>query len=272
MVSQTEEKRGRADILYTAQIFSTKDYDMFSPYVGQPKQRAELNANNISKTMIRDGKNMEPIVINDNFEILDGNTRFYVAKKYNLNLVFRMRRDDIVSDEEYAKEINISQKKMSQLELLEMFSNLNKKEYVRLYSFMKTIDRRVTLAMLTKIEPKLTSKKIKNGDIQPVNYISLGRKVRTVMSIHEAFGNKQASLSALFGEVGAVMNITREGKTIMSPKRLISKIKKYVDAIYKTMGVNKITDRPNMRRFFETAYNYNEKKTHVDIYRQYDVE
>ncbi len=267
MIIEEENARGRAEVYNTQTIYITSDYDMFIPFKAQPKLRAE-NMKNIKDSIIRTKGNVVPIDVNKSFEVINGNTRLLTCKTYKLPVKFVIREDENISDAEYMKEVNIAQKQMTQRELVESLANMDGAKYVKykdLNKFMKTIDKRYTLAMLAKFESKITGYTLKDGTFDNVDYARLKRRTTTVIRVHNSFGNLHTSLSALCNVMGILMNIG-----LTNPARLIHKIEVHGDLIFKRMKVNKITDIPNMKRFLQTAYNYKEKAINkVDIFNTF---
>ena len=270
MVVQEEEvTRGRAEVYNTQTIYITSDYEMFSPFKAQPKLRAEKNMKNIKDSIIRTKGNIVPIEVNRDFEVVNGNTRLLTCKTYKLPIKFVVRSDEEISDAEFMKEVNIAQKQMTQRELVESLANIDGPKYVKykdLDRFMKSIDKRYTLAMLAKFESKISGYTLKDGTFDNVDYARLKRRTTIVIRVHNSFGNLQTSLSALCNVMGILMNIG-----LTNPGRLIHKIDVHGDLIFRRMKINKITDIPNMKRFLQTAYNYKEKAINkVDIFNTFE--
>jgi len=266
------QPRGKAEVVKTATVYRTMDHNMFVPFRGQPVDRAEKNYKVLESSIVAHQGNIDPIIVNSNFEVIDGNTRLYALKKNNLPVLFEMRADNEngISDEVYMQEKNTSQKQMTQIETVESLARMNSKEYKDfkdLFEFYKGLELPFSLAMLTKLEPKIRSRNVKLRDIHGIDYARLKRKILTITKVYKAFGNLDARLSPLNAEMDIVMKIGRVDVT-----RLITKIKKHSDMVFKKMTINKMTDRSTTKRFLEKVYNYGEtgKGGHkVDIYKEY---
>ncbi len=265
-----EEKkaRGKVEVYNTQTVYTTTDYDMFKAFKAQPRHRAEKNMKTLKASMIKFKGNIEPITVNSDFEIVDGNTRWLTAKTFNLKLSFIIRENNVISDAEFMREVNIAQKQMTLLELIESMSKMDSaayKGYRDLHTFMEDIDEIFTVAMLAKLEPRLSAPNIRSGEIGVIDYRRLRVRVRIVTEIYKSFGNLDISPSALCSALAILMKNTK-----VQPMRLVAKIHTHGDSTFKLMRVNKITDIPNMKKFIEIVYNKSSRKRDkVDVFEEF---
>lgn len=117
------------------QVQSTKDYDQFRYLQGNrpldkyhlKKLKASIEKNN--------HLNLHPIIVNQNFEIIDGQHRHEVAKQLEVEIFYI--KSDVIQDE-HLIECNVNQKSFEVENYIDYFAVKEKKsEYILLKNLLK---------------------------------------------------------------------------------------------------------------------------------------
>lgn len=117
------------------QINKTKDYSIFKYLTGN----RPLNKSHLKKLKLSIEKNnclnLHPIVVNDNFEIIDGQHRLECAKQLGVEIFFI--KSDNVSDD-HLIECNVNQKSFECENYIDYFAIKDKKpEYIQLKNMLQ---------------------------------------------------------------------------------------------------------------------------------------
>ncbi len=112
------------------QIEKTKDYSIFKLLTGnRPLNRAHLKK--LKESIEKNNHlNLHPIVVNQNYEIIDGQHRLECAKQLNVDIFF-IRSDKVV--DEHLIDCNVNQKSFECENYIDYFAIKDKKpEYIQL--------------------------------------------------------------------------------------------------------------------------------------------
>lgn len=119
------------DLKVVAQVMETTDYSIFKPTVGN-RNVNKLHVKRL-KDSFKDTYLMAPAIVNQNFEMIDGNHRKEAAQ--SMGLPFRF----IICNDYGLREIQIlneNMKNWSKLDYLNAYCELMKPEYLRFRKFM----------------------------------------------------------------------------------------------------------------------------------------
>jgi hypothetical protein len=184
----------------------TTSYQIFS-FLKQnrkiQKRTVKLLINSINKIGYVDAK---PIIVNSNYEIIDGQHRFEACKQLNLPIVYEITD---VNYNDLIVELNRNQKQWSLDEYINYYANLGVECYQMLYNFEKQHQGlHVSNAYLIFPNKKMRASNIRNGEIFGKNihcdsiinfiynakqYVSYWNKkdfVIAVMHIHAKLGTE----------------------------------------------------------------------------------
>lgn len=120
------------------QIEKTKDYGIFKTLTGN-RDLEKNHVSRLSESIIKDNQLcLHPIIVNDEFYVVDGQHRLEVAKKLNLEIYFI--RSNKVTDEHLILS-NVNQKKWDIKNYINLFALKNKNEnYIKIKQLMNSLD------------------------------------------------------------------------------------------------------------------------------------
>lgn len=129
----------------------TKEYDLFKKYPGnRPIDQANLNSlvsSISSKNLLKE----RPIIINDSFEVLDGQHRLEAAKTLQIPIFYILKEGGDFKD---VVLLNSSQKSWKTEDFLRLYADGQKiPEYVELKEFMEKNNFKLGVALLIKQGP-----------------------------------------------------------------------------------------------------------------------
>lgn len=113
-------------------IFQTSDYGLFSNLQGN-RQLSATNLKRLEKSFSEQYL-ICPIAINEKYEIIDGQHRFFVAKKLGLPINFYIVEGYGVSQ---VQRLNSNMKNWTPSDYLEAYVSLGNPEYIKFKGFMK---------------------------------------------------------------------------------------------------------------------------------------
>lgn len=157
------------------QIYYTKDYDKFK----FEKTNRDIKVTNDLRESIAQKGIIEPITVNENMEILDGQHRFMVAKSLNETIPFKMvsglKLIDILDTKSTAK--NWTPK-----DYVEYYCKNNNKNYIKLKELCK--NNKLPIAHVTSLyhlgqfaeESRVSNKILRNGSLNIVAHKEFGDK------------------------------------------------------------------------------------------------
>lgn len=144
------------DLKVVAQVMETTDYSIFKPTVGN-RNVNKLHVKRL-KDSFKDTYLMAPAIVNQNFEMIDGNHRKEAAQ--SMGLPFRF----IICNDYGLREIQIlneNMKNWSKMDYLNAYCELKHPEYLRFRNFMHRFDDFGIAACETILTDKATSSKNK---------------------------------------------------------------------------------------------------------------
>ena len=114
-----------------AKIFETKDYSMFNALDGN----RELNIAHVKKLekSFQEQYLVSPILINEKFQIIDGQHRFEAAKNLNLPIYYYMKTGYKLSQ---VQRLNTNLKEWKKIDYLDSYAALGYKQYILFKKFM----------------------------------------------------------------------------------------------------------------------------------------
>jgi len=128
-------------------VYETKDYDMFKKLLGNrsvnPRQ-----VNNIIKSISEVGVLPQPILVNEKFEVVDGQNRLEAFKKLECTVLFIVKEGLGVRD---CIRMNMNNSKWKMDDYIDCFADLGNENYIKLkklaeaYPFSKSLIASMTL-------------------------------------------------------------------------------------------------------------------------------
>ncbi len=167
-------------------IYSTTNYSLFKDQIGN-RVKSKTHIENLKKSI--GGKNLlnaQAIVINENFEIIDGQHRFEAAKSLNLPIFF-YKVDKLGAEE--TRILNIGKKNWDANSFMNSYADLGDQNYIQYRNFFEAnrdiIDHNVVQLILGGLGREVGSKsKFYSGEFKVVNYI---KALETMKLIRELY-------------------------------------------------------------------------------------
>ena len=134
-------------------IFVTNDYDVFK-YIKGNRQVNEYNKASLQKSMLKKQED-GPIMINENFEIIDGQHRYEVCKENNLPVYYFISPGKNIED---VKILNNVSRTWKISDYLNMYVENEKEEYLdfqKLVTYYNITEKNL-IDIISKVENKLT--------------------------------------------------------------------------------------------------------------------
>ena len=124
-------------------IYKTKKYDIFKKQKGnRPVKPCDFESLH-SKIEARNLLKYFPVLINELYEVIDGQHRVDVARALGLTVFYMMIPDaDLVT----TKDINVTGKKWTREDFLNSFIELGNKHYIEIDKFIKETGKRYSIA------------------------------------------------------------------------------------------------------------------------------
>lgn len=128
-------------------IFTTTDYDIFNFLTGN----RTINANNVKKlkeSINENGyKKSQPIIVNQDFEIIDGQHRFVACEELKLPIYFTIEREDEDSIK-LTQDLNKNQKNWGLIDYIKSYVDRGYQDYINFLRFVEDRNLSVTTAIV----------------------------------------------------------------------------------------------------------------------------
>src|SRR5690625_2495159 len=148
------------------QVYKTNDYNLFKNI----KENRQISENLNLKSEIEKHGILVPVIVNEKYEIVDGQHRVYYAKALGLPVPFIVQKgygkEEIIS-------INNSSKKWMLIDFINRYAQEGLSDYKKMMELIKKYD--VSANLLCSLAFNTTDNtrpavKTKNGELQFVNY------------------------------------------------------------------------------------------------------
>jgi hypothetical protein len=197
------------------QVYETNDYSMFKTLKGN------RNVNKLHIRRLRESFKalylLSPIIVNQDFEIIDGQHRFEAAKEINKNVYFIICNDYGLREVQI---LNTNMKNWQKKDYLNAFCDAGYSDYLQLRNFMRRFSEfpiDACISLLTNASraerrsscPELKSETNKGGDyalryfeegkfkvIDYDNGVDLAEKIRMVKPFYQGY-NRKIFISAM---------------------------------------------------------------------------
>lgn len=144
-------------------IFTTTDYDIFNFLTGN----RTINANNVKKlkeSISENGyKKSQPIIVNQDFEIIDGQHRFVACEELKLPIYFTIEREDEDSIK-LTQDLNKNQKNWNLIDYIKSYVDRGYQNYINFLRFVE--DRNLSLSTAIVLAWGTRAANVRNKIIQ----------------------------------------------------------------------------------------------------------
>lgn len=128
-------------------IFTTTDYDIFNFLTGN----RTIDTNNVKKlkeSISENGyKKSQPIIVNQDFEIIDGQHRFTACEELKLPIYFTIEREDEDSIK-LTQDLNKNQKNWGLIDYIKSYVDRGYQDYINFLKFVEDRNLSVTTAVV----------------------------------------------------------------------------------------------------------------------------
>lgn len=140
------------------QVHTTKDYSMFKPIEGN-RNKNLLHVNRLKASM-QDHYLFTVIIVNEQYQIIDGQHRFDAIKDLNLPLNYVIINGYGLKE---VQKLNANSSNWSTTDYLEAYCNLGCVDYIKLADFMRKYKLSVQIAACIMLDSSIPTTSIKAG-------------------------------------------------------------------------------------------------------------
>ncbi len=242
------------------QILQTKDYKIFHHIKGN----RPLNQNHIARLTNSIAKNNmlaeNPVIVNERFEVIDGQHRLEVAKNNKLDVYYVIKDNTSLAD---VQQLNTASKPWSMVDFLESFIALGNEDYLELKEYCLETGLSITNAMMMLSGGSFTNhssfRESNRKSFKEGNWKVLDREYASQMADKLSEIKKVPGVAYLYSDrqfLIAIMKLDKKGDF----NRLIEKL---------NVTGRKIVKQVNIREYLhelEEVYNYDVKIGRVRFY------
>lgn len=231
-----------------SKVFVTDKYDKFS--LTNLNRKIEGRVEQF-KEAIRVGKNFleeYPIIVNEDFVVLDGQHRFYAAKEMGVLLYYIISQKYTIDD---IARTNAMQKAWTATDYLDTNVNRGVEDYQILQAFMEKYGLGIEVSRSILVGAKMglpQRNAFKNGEFKIKDY---NKAVKIAEHIHQFREYFDGWKERIF--VFAIINLFNHPE--YNPDEMIMKVS------YQNNKLRKCTDVKSYMRMLEEIYNYKRRET-----------
>lgn len=258
-----QKKLSKDPVFLTKKIFQTQDYSKFSALTGQPADRAEKNMNKLLNEIKETKGNYLPIIVNENFEIIDGNTRLAACKKLNLPVLYEIITSTNIKSLQLMRHMNAAATPWTISNFIEFYSVGYK--YKEFKTFKEFIDRNnVNVAVCGEFHPNINIKDVRNGTLPNIDYTAMQEKIDIYKRLIVELGDT----------VKSKRNIARTTHRFMTygnldVDRLMLAINKHWEKVLVQAKTNKVINDLHLSELLQKCYNFKlSKKNRVRLFAE----
>jgi len=234
-------------------VYETREFDKFKTMEGQPTARAKKNSPDLAAKMRKaNNTQYQPIIVNENYEIIDGNTRRYACELLGIPVRYSIVETTDTESLEMMKAVNGAQKPWTEDNFIEFYATgFKKQEYIDLIEFKSEYN--LTNGLLRVMNKKFLSRSVSDGDILgAIDYANTKVQFSLVTEIEKLTKGTLPSTQEI---TEAVVAFYRYGK--FNPDDLLCSIEKHWDKVVKDMAFEgKIKGRESVKQALQKAYNH----------------
>ncbi len=235
-------------------IRETTEYDKFTAFVGQPKERATKNYRKLIDSINKHGGNLVPVLVDNKFNIIDGNTRHYACEQCKKPIRYEVIDATDVENLEMMRILNSTSTKWNIDNFIEFYAKgYEKEEFITFRAFKQ--DKIAGISVYEAFVDGLSTENIEKGILPDyINYSKVAERFHVFNSIKEACEGRAQET----GLARAVMALEREG-TVKYPE-LYRAVKSYWDKALKKQETKKTGAVDSACQALNVVYNYNKKR------------
>ena len=204
------------------QVMSTMNYDRFKRLEGN-RDVTDMRVNRIKKSIQKVGYIHNPIVVNEQLEVIDGQGRLQALKELGLPIEYVIAPGAGIAE---CREMNINMSNWTLKDYVQSWAELGDINYMYLSNLLKRFPQISMRTILFAVHNKVGSKAIANGDFECTaeEYTSAIDALEFVESIKPYLGNMRGSMCLFMNAL--IFIFTNEDCDM---DRLKSSIEKHID-------------------------------------------
>ncbi len=238
------------EIYITKKIYRTLNYGQFKSLSGQPKERAKKNAMKLADELDTTKGNYIPIIVNEEFEVIDGNTRLEACKSKNYPVMYEVVDSDDVKSLELMKYMNAANKPWNTYNFIEFYALGYKiPEFVDFKDFID--DRNFAIGIYIAFDNNINQDDIRDGKLPIIDYILMNNRLDYASSLMIAVGDTIKSKQNI---ARALARFYTHGD--FDKVRLLSAINKHWTNLLRKERVNSVIGEYMVAAMLQKCYNY----------------
>ncbi len=246
MTIKTEED----EVYIVKTIYKTEDYSKFKSLEGQPRERAKKNAIKLSPEIKKTGGNYIPIIVNEHFEVIDGNTRLEACKSLNLPVIYEKISSDDTASLDLMKYMNAANNPWNIYNFIEFYAlGYQDERFVEFKEFID--DNPYSIGIYTSFDSSISQDNVKQGILPEINYPAISEKLNLLTAISLIVGD---SISSKQNIARALQRFISFGR--FDTERLLSALTNHWFKILKKDKMNKVVGEYLVAVMLQKAYNY----------------
>ena len=242
-------------------VFCTTDYSKFkfSPWNRDIKEK---NLQKLQKNVEAEGWKCHPIIVNENYEVIDGQHRLVYARKNNLPVYYIIVNGLDASD---CVDMNNARVAWSPEDFIKLFASQGNENYIRLRELLNTYDFAPVSTIVAQLKG-LTSNPSLNAAIRKGTFKLTAKEAKDITEKFDFMQELKPYIKGVKGRSSAIyaaisfcynLDIVNKGRLKKQIKTRIANITPPVDL---EMALKEI----------EYIYNYKiNQKDYVDIFTEY---
>lgn len=247
-------------------IYTTDDYSKFEKLQGN---RDVKGTRKVIKSIEAVGYVLSPILVNEKFQVIDGQTRLEALKTLNLPVPYMIQEGIGLKECRY---LNIGQSNWTTRQFIESYAADGNNSYIRLLSLIKDFEKMLSFESVMLISlPHLLNgrggtdyKPVREGKITltDLDRENTRKKLQSVIALGYADFKKRYDMSSRSYWSAVSYAYCHER---VNPSELIAKMKEDPNAIIPCVGLI------DQLRYFDEAYN-RRKRAHNRVFMASDFQ
>ena len=238
--------------MQTMQVHTTKDYSLFKSLDGN-RQVNQLHVSRIKKSM-EDQTLVSPIIVNENYEIIDGQHRFQALQELDKPVHYIVNEGYGLSETQI---LNVNHKNWNTEAFLNSYCDLLYPDYLRFRDFYKDYEFSITSALVIALSSEneragSSLNKFRAGDLEFDDVVGARDRADRIVMIGQFYEKYNESvfvgaMISLFNNPGFefthFLSKLKLQPTALQPQRTADQYKLLIEDIYNYKSRNKVSLR-----------------------------
>ena len=229
------------------QVYSTANYDAFKILNGN-RSVLEPRKRMIMKSIKERGWIRNPIIINENMEIIDGQGRFEALKEMSIPVEFVLHERATIDD---CIALNIKQKNWGNLDYIHCYAETGNKEYILLEKLIEEYKGKLDFTIVIQIAGATTkdasNNLIKYGKFRIMDHDTVKKRLDYVFEMFNIIGAERGRMRVWGAIFKFVYYCDAINKHVLA-KKLNDRIETVVPAVTVSGGITQLESVYNFGR------------------------